>query len=236
MLASRGAVYASREHVLRVGAGGLRKGTKRELGVAFHDHCRCLAIEVRRDGSDLPRINRDLERLWSESGSRTQADFKKALGARRLNGAPTWPALKRVKVPAYRSDGMSKAFPGEPLPKDLNRAVAHVLYGWRDRPRKGEGWVPHSEDSRMGHTWDSKRESVSRFPRSWSDQKITDAVVETLENPSFRLSKGTLRNVWKEVDDLTVIADYVVLPNSRVSFVTAHPAGGIAKEAKRVED
>ncbi|CAB0762658.1 hypothetical protein FRC0546_02104 [Corynebacterium diphtheriae] len=50
MLASRGAVY--------------KKST---VGMVnkYHDHCRCLGIEVKRDGSDLPRINRDLERVWS---------------------------------------------------------------------------------------------------------------------------------------------------------------------------
>lgn len=82
MLASRGAVYESRDHALRVGVDGVSKRTKRERGAGFHDNCRCVAIEVKRDGSDLPRINKDLERLWDESGSTSQADFMKALETR----------------------------------------------------------------------------------------------------------------------------------------------------------
>lgn len=84
MLASRGATYGSRARALRVGAQRrtLRKGTKQAHGDAFHDNCRCIAIEVKRDGSNLPRINKDLEQLWSESHSRTHEDFKKALALR----------------------------------------------------------------------------------------------------------------------------------------------------------
>lgn len=67
MLASRGAVY-SKETVQT--AGG------------YHDHCRCLGIEVKRDGSDLPRINRDLEELWISSLSESQSDFELALATR----------------------------------------------------------------------------------------------------------------------------------------------------------
>lgn len=68
MLASRGAVY-----------------TRRSVGSVnrFHDNCRCLGIECRRDGSNLPRINRDLHQLWHASDSSNQADFRLALNTRR---------------------------------------------------------------------------------------------------------------------------------------------------------
>lgn len=68
MLASRGAVYT------KATVGAVHK---------YHDHCRCLGIEVKRDGSDLPRINRDLEQLWARSGSTTLDDFQLALNTRR---------------------------------------------------------------------------------------------------------------------------------------------------------
>lgn len=131
MLASRGAVY-TRETVGRVNR--------------FHDHCRCLGIECRRDGSNLPRINRDLEREWERLSVKLDrvpnvVDFEQYL--RDLKLSKKWPKLQRVKVPGYRGDWMSKAFPGEALPTVLNRLVGHVLYGWRDRPRKGEKDFPH---------------------------------------------------------------------------------------------
>ncbi|CAB1024225.1 hypothetical protein FRC0522_02096 [Corynebacterium diphtheriae] len=130
MLASRGAVY--------------KKST---VGMVnkYHDHCRCLGIEVKRDGSDLPRINRDLERVWSNLShdlgrAPNVADFDRHI--RELKAAKRWPEVQRVKVPSYQG--------GEPLPKDLNRLVGHVLYGWRDRPRRGELDYPHTENIRMG--------------------------------------------------------------------------------------
>lgn len=51
MLASRGAVY-TRKSALQ--AKGMR---------AFHDHCRCVAIECHYE-NDVPRINRDLQNQW----------------------------------------------------------------------------------------------------------------------------------------------------------------------------
>ncbi|QPK80336.1 EndoU domain-containing protein [Corynebacterium lizhenjunii] len=126
-------------------------------------------------------------------------------------------------MPEYAGDGTSKVFPGEPLPKDLNRAVAHVLYGWRDTPLKGGMWVKHSEDSRMGHTWDSQRAKASKFPKSWSNQKIADAVVETLENPEYFKSGKTRRTVWREIEGTIVKVEYNVIPGGRVIFGTAYP-------------
>ncbi|AEX45161.1 hypothetical protein CDHC01_2110 [Corynebacterium diphtheriae HC01] len=104
---------------------------------------------------------------------------------------------------------MPKAFPGEPLPKELNRLVGHVLYGWRDRPRRGEVDYPHTENIRMGHTWDSKRD-VSKFDKSWSDQNIVDAIVATLENPDYALSGKVKRVVWKDIHGTTVRVSYNV--------------------------
>lgn len=65
MLASRGAAY-SRETVV-----GLAR---------FHDNCRCVGIEV-KDDSQLPQINRDLEKLWKEAGNK--AKFDELINSRR---------------------------------------------------------------------------------------------------------------------------------------------------------
>lgn len=222
MLASRGAVYTAKT------VGAVNK---------FHDHCRCLGVEVKRDGSDLPRINRDLEQLWSDSESSTQADFEKALRARKLNGGPLWPELKTVTVPAYKGDGMSTVFPGEPLPKDLDRVVAHVLFGWRDTPKRGDAWVKHSEDSRMGHTWDTQREGASKFPKSWSNQDIANAVVETLENPEKTKIAGNKRLVFSQAEDGWVMAEYTVIDGSvRKGAVTAYMVDKLPKKGVRDVD
>ncbi|WP_165242117.1 hypothetical protein [Corynebacterium lizhenjunii] len=228
MLASRGAVYASRH---TAGAA--------DAGTSFHDHCRCLVIECKRDGSDLPRINRDLEAAWAESGARNQTEFEKYIKLRGEVGGPPWPPLERVNVPEYAGDGTSKVFPGEPLPNDLNRAVAHVLYGWRDTPLKGGMWVKHSEDSRMGHTWDSQRAKASKFPKSWSNQKIADAVVETLENPEHydpRKGKG-VRKVYRAYGDLILRAEYSIVDGIvQEGSISAYPVEKLGRKAVQYGD
>ncbi|AEX42922.1 hypothetical protein ACQXY3_10520 [Corynebacterium diphtheriae] len=118
---------------------------------------------------------------------------------------------------------MSKAFPREPLPKDLNRLVGHVLYEWRDRPRRGEVDYPHTENIRMRHTWDSKRD-ISKFDKSWSDQNIVDAIVATLETPDYALSGKVKRVVWKDIHGTTVRMSYNVLPDGRGLYRTRHTA------------
>lgn len=87
----------------------------------------------------------------------------------------------------------------------------------------------------MGHTWDSKREKVSRFPRDWSDQKIANAIRDTLESPSY-FSRGRVRRtVWKEIDGVLVEAGYNRIPDGNVVFTTAYPVMELPKGAKRVE-
>ncbi|WP_241008791.1 hypothetical protein [Corynebacterium diphtheriae] len=118
---------------------------------------------------------------------------------------------------------MSKAFPREPLPKDLNRLVGHVLYEWRDRPRRGEVGYPHTGNIRMRHTWGSKRD-ISKFDKSWSDQNIVDAIVATLETPDYALSGKVKRVVWKDIHGTTVRMSYNVLPDGRGLYRTRHTA------------
>ncbi len=73
MLASRGAAY-SHESVV-----GLAR---------FHDNCRCVGIEV-KDDSQLPKINRDLQKLWRKAGS--ESEFNALINKRRSasGGKPT---------------------------------------------------------------------------------------------------------------------------------------------------
>ncbi|KAB3522769.1 hypothetical protein GC425_04680 [Corynebacterium sp. zg254] len=189
-----------------------------------------------RGGADLPRVNRDLQRLWDESGARDVREFGEFLEQRRLIGGEPWPALTRVQVPAYRGDGTSRVFPGESLPADLNRVVAHVLHGWRDQPRRGEEVVKHSEDSRMGHTWDSQRVRASKFPKSWSDQKIAHAVVETLENPEYYepATRNGRRRVFRNFEGVTVKAEYTVVNGTaKDGSVSVYPVDQVGRKAVR---
>lgn len=225
MLASRGAVY-TKETVGRVNK--------------FHDSCRCLGIEVKRDGSDLPRINRDLEREWvllSDHLGRVPNAVDLERHMRQLKEDKKWPPLARIKVPAYKGDGKSVAFPGEDLPRDLNRLVAHVVYGWRDRPRKGEKDYPHSENIRMGHTWDTMRKgNVAKFDKAWSDQDIADAIVETLETPEYAWGKGTMREVYKNVRGEMILVRYSMVDGSvRYGAATAHPSTLRSKGVRNVD-
>lgn len=76
MLASRGAVYLSKESASQVGTGRVR-GPRRP-GEAFHDHCKCEVMEV-RNARDLPQLNVRLQELWDESGGKKSG--KEALAA-----------------------------------------------------------------------------------------------------------------------------------------------------------
>lgn len=70
------------------------------VGLArFHDNCRCVGIEV-KDDSQLPQINRDLEKLWKEAGNK--AKFDELINSRRTEsgGKPT-----DVKTPRRYCDG-----------------------------------------------------------------------------------------------------------------------------------
>lgn len=66
MLASRGAVYESKESASRSGMGRERTNAKQSPGEAFHDHCNCRVIEVRSTG-DLPQSSIDLMREWKKA-------------------------------------------------------------------------------------------------------------------------------------------------------------------------
>jgi len=85
MLASRGAVYLSKQQATFVGATGFRtrysngrdRGRRmmlgrvrgsRPAGAKFHDHCRCHVVEV-ADESELPESNKWLEQAWGEATS-----------------------------------------------------------------------------------------------------------------------------------------------------------------------
>lgn len=85
MLASRGAVYLSKQQATFVGSTGFRKHYSdghdrgyrvkkgrvrgsRPAGAKFHDHCRCHVVEV-ADESELPESNKWLEQAWGEATS-----------------------------------------------------------------------------------------------------------------------------------------------------------------------
>ncbi|MGJ4168891.1 hypothetical protein ACN4DR_09800 [Corynebacterium macclintockiae] len=227
MMASRGEVYS-----LETVIGDVKR---------YHDNCRCLGIEVSK-GSPLPTINQQLQSAW-KTATKGKSDQEKAwkeyLGERRelARRGPLWPPLKTVTVPRYRGDGMATAFPGEELP-DLDKMPGHVLFGWRDRPRSSQGWVRHSEDSRMGHTYDSQRESASKFPENWSNQEIVDAVRDAIERPDYVFVKpnSPSRTVYREIKGELIMAKYAVdfsgVP--RNGTLEAYPVKTLRKGARRV--
>lgn len=66
MLASRGAVYASKAHATSVGAPGVvLRGNKRQ-GDRYHDNCRCAAVEV-SEGDGLPPEALELRKIWEKT-------------------------------------------------------------------------------------------------------------------------------------------------------------------------
>lgn len=233
MLGSRGAVYS--------------KDTVFKEMEQYHDNCRCLAIESKTE-NDLPRVNRDLmdlsDTLNKEFGhSVTVNDWRQVMTARRQQVGQNvkWPRLQYCRIPHYRGDGMSRVFPGEKLPP-LDKMPGHVLHGWKDlsegdKKRLAEGkpvrgW-PHDESLAEGHRWDSERPRASRFPKDWTDQKIVDAVRDTLEDPDSFYSTTVRRQVWKQVDGILIMVQYDVLPDGKIKFNTAHPVSHERKKAMR---
>lgn len=232
MLASRGAVYAIPE----AAGNEMRR---------YHDNCRCLGIEVKRE-SDLPRINRDLNEQWRRLGKEVGGhpglkEWRRMLVARReqAGGTVRWPKLQYCTVPKYRRNGKSRVFKGEPLP-DLRRMPGHVLHGWRDRPARDGRGVPHTEDLRQGHRWDSERSNASKFKREWTDQKIVDSVRDTIEDPEMYDDPrdGNSRVVYKRVDGQWLQAKYTMRPDGsyREGTLEAYPVEAPRKGAKRVRN
>lgn len=232
MLASRGAVY-SRETVVKTGGG-------RE----YHDNCRCLGIEVARP-ADLPQINRDLGSFWWDSVVENRSDygedlsdfqvFSAALAARReaVTGRPLlWPEYEHVDIPRYSGKPVSRFFEGEPLP-DLGKMPGHVLYGWRDRPDRNGEMPLHWASTRMGHRHDTERKGASKFPKEWSDQKIVDAVRDTIQDPDTGIIRDNgVREVWKRVDGTLIMAKYVEKDDGGMLFISANPTKRIPKRAR----
>lgn len=230
MLASRGAVYS--------------KDTVFKEMKQYHDNCRCLAIESKTE-NDLPRINRDLMELRDElnrefDGSVTVNEWRQYITARRqqLGQNVEWPRLQYCRIPRYKGDGYSTVFPGEKLPP-LDKMPGHVLHGWRDlsdgdrkRLEAGEtvqGW-PHDESLADGHRWDSTRKGASMFPKEWTDQKIADAVRDTLEAPDYASKGEVKRVVLKEIDGVVIRVQYNVRKDGVVTFGTAYPESRPRKE------
>ncbi|QMV85185.1 hypothetical protein HW450_12855 [Corynebacterium hindlerae] len=220
MLASRGAVY-SKQTVLTAHAH--RENRKHSVGIKamkrYHDNCRCLGIEVKRDGSDLPKINRELEKAWGQAmrAGSEGTDFQKwatYIEDRRLAAmeAVKFPEIPGLKMPKYQGDA-TRVVDGkrEPLPA-LDKLAGHILYGWRsDRsPEK-----PLVLDKRSGHTSQSVRVGKTRFPMSWSDQQILDACVKVLQTGLVSV-KGNVRVVDGVVDGVKIRMKYTIFEGKAV--------------------
>ncbi|MBV7302926.1 EndoU domain-containing protein [Corynebacterium sp. TAE3-ERU2] len=201
MLASRGAVYSA-------DTAGMTEASR------FHDHCRCIAMEV-GPSAPLPRVNQELEAAWKKAMDRTPEGhdathgdgyrlWKNYLDRRSLvlQSQVRFPPIPGVKIPKYRGkteikgridntkgpDGVVKL----PLPS-LHQMPGHVLYGWTTsapwgkKIRTGDGRANHHPpgvyklDDSFGHRAVSKV-AKSKFPDSWSNQKIANAVRDVLES------------------------------------------------------
>lgn len=66
MLASRGAVYRTRQAAFSVGAPGVVMHGNQSAGDRFHDHCKCTVVEV-SEGDGLPPEAVKLRKKWIET-------------------------------------------------------------------------------------------------------------------------------------------------------------------------
>ncbi|WP_288750601.1 EndoU domain-containing protein [uncultured Corynebacterium sp.] len=221
MLASRGAVY-SKDSV------GMTRATR------FHDHCRCIGMEV-SDSAPLPSVNRELEAAWQEATTNSvdqaemHRDWKNHLDRRSkvLQSKVVFPSISGVEIPKYRGEPVrTVTLPsGEtldvPLPS-LHQVPGHVLYGWTTAPPWGRKRqrVRHrrpgdySLDNRFGHRAGSTL-AGTKFPADWSDQQIVNAVRDTLEQGEVNVTRskpGLFRdrdkNEWHPMYDYSVSAEF----------------------------
>lgn len=121
------------------------------------------------------------------------------------DGIGRWKHIPGLRYPDYTRTGpdgvtRSTAFHerdgrGEPLP-DLARMPGHVLYGWDSRDDE------HVIGATRGHRWDSTRPGATIWGRDWSDQRIVDAVRDTIQTPTHRIEphpRSVFRFVRREV-------------------------------------
>lgn len=217
MLASRGAVYSA-------DTAGMTKSTR------YHDHCRCVAVEV-SEQAPLPAVNRELEQAWKKAtrGGGGEAEvyrkWKNYLDRRSkiLQTQVKFPNIPGVKVPKYRDKAERLAKVGKsgsvvvPLPP-LHQIPGHVLYGWRTAPPWGRRHTSsqrrapgdYSMDNRFGHRHDSNIKGTT-FPASWSDQEIVDAIRDVLEGGDITVEQAPQKlvadpqgNKWKADYDYQV--------------------------------
>ena len=149
----------------------------------------------------------------------------------------------------HRGSGTTTVFGAEePLP-DLEKMPGHVLFGWtddRDLPPVADGPVDtgreaHTRALQEGHRWSSQRGGATVFPKSWSDQKIVDAVRDTIEEPDeYRPvgGRGAPRVVRKTVDGVVIEARWRQV-RGEPKFIEAHPVRGdgvylITQDGRRV--
>lgn len=90
----------------------------------------------------------------------------------------------------------------------------------------------------MGHTYDSQRESASKFPENWSNQEIVDAVRGAIERPDYVFVKlnSPSRTVYREIKGELIMAKYAVdfsgVP--RNGTLEAYPVKTLRKGARSV--
>lgn len=219
MLASRGAVY-SKDSV------GMTRATR------FHDHCRCIGMEV-SDSAPLPSVNRELEAAWQEAttNSLDQAemyrDWKNLLDRRSkvLQSRVEFPSIPGVEIPKYRGEPVrTVTLPsGEtldvPLPS-LHQVPGHVLYGWTTAPPWGRKQQrvryrrpgDYSMDNRFGHKAGSTS-AGTKFSADWSDQQIVNSIRDTLEDGTIAVERSGMSfirgeddNEWLQSYDYKIVA------------------------------
>ncbi|SCX06811.1 VG15 protein [Corynebacterium jeikeium] len=246
MLASRGAVYAKDTVVTT------------NMMSRYHDHCRCLGIEAPRATTKnrfagLPPVNEQLRQMWDANvGAETKKDWTSLQRRQQWRNliihkrrektgsdAPVrWPPLPGITTPKYTLNASYSTFGKvEPLPA-LDKMPGHVLFGWTDNDKelpKIEGdSVPdygreaHTRGDQQGHRYGSQRPGATMFPKEWSDQKIVDAVRDTIETPDLYMPLGgnaVPRRVRKNVDGVLVEAEWIFL-NGEAHFRFAMPIRG----------
>ena len=231
MLASRGAVY-SRESVLKA------KNKPR-----YHDHCRCIGIEVKNPqtgekfgySDDLPQINKDLFNEWRSANlSLDEADeavtFPKwkahiAQLKEEVAAKSKYKQLADVTIPTYKN-GDTFTLGGRTFHKpDLKTIIEHAILGTNDDSDPRVQQI-------LGHTYRSLRiqPGTTLLGNDWTDQEFADAIGAVFDEPDLYQIKdsehGTRVNLIKEVNGVTFRGFFVIGTDGRLKTGSTHPVMG----------
>lgn len=216
MLASRGAVYRSRDTAL--GSRG-----------RYHAHCRCVAAEV--VGGHLPARAQACVDYYQDHGGLDRQDVVSGAFTR-ATGIPSTSLeehddarLGRSRVPAgFVPDHLDPRVSTTqwPPPTEENIRVAWEGKAVTRTLRSGRTVTRYQGGHRSGRGYPGKAE----FPPSWTEDDVAAAAVLTMADPQWTALSGDRRRYRRDVHGVIVEAAWYLTPSGEMVFSHCYPVAG----------